>query len=256
MKRVLAGAAVRLIFYLSLGRQLLAESHLCDTWSAQTATTDSALLSCRVTPLAFATLCHLQLMPTLSALCRLPSSHSRWLPLLTLLLCGDVECNPGPRRLKYPCGSCQRAVMSNQPGVQCEVCYLWYHCRCLGLTSVDYSELQQSDDPWCCPPCFKQALPFHNCSSISNNCFPSVNSSIPDPENSQIDPPISSHSRQYCSIMYCNCRSLTPKLDALRVQAAASSPDIIALTETWLDPSISSSEIFIPGYTSIRRDRN
>ena len=146
--------------------------------------------------------------------------------------------------------------MSNQPGVQCEVCYLWYHCRCLGLTSTDYSELQQSDDPWCCPPFFKQALPFHNCSSISNNCFPSVNSSIPDPENSQIDPPISSHSRQYCSIMYCNCRSLTPKLDALRVQAAASSPDIIALTETWLDPSISSSEIFIPGYTSIRRDRN
>ena len=56
--------------------------------------------------------------------------------------------------------------------------------------------------------------------------------------------------------MYCNCRSLTPKLNALRVQAAASSPDIIVLTETWLDPSISSSEIFIPGYTSIHRDRN
>ena len=56
--------------------------------------------------------------------------------------------------------------------------------------------------------------------------------------------------------MYCNCRSLTPKLNVLRVQAAASSPDIIVLTETWLDPSISSSEIFIPGYTSIHRDRN
>lgn len=139
MKRVLAGAAVRLFFYLSQGRQLLAQSHLCDTWSAPTATTDSALF-CRVTPLAFATLCHLQLMPTLSAPCRWPSSHSRWLPLLSLLLCGDVQCNPGPRRLKYPCGSCQRAVMSNQPGVQCEVCYLWYHCRCLGLTSTDYSE--------------------------------------------------------------------------------------------------------------------
>ena len=118
-KRVLAGAAVRLFFYLSLGRQLLAQSHQCDIWSAPTATTDSALF-CRVTPLAFATLCHLQLMPTLSAPCRWPLFHSRWLPLLTLLLCGDVECNPGPRRLKYPCGSCQRAVMSNQPGVQCE----------------------------------------------------------------------------------------------------------------------------------------
>ena len=116
--------------------------------------------------------------------------------------------------------------------------------------------MAKSDDPWCCPPCFKQAFPFHNCSSISNNWFPSDNSSIPDPENSQTYPSISSHSRQYCSIMYCNCRSLTPKLDTLRVQAAASSPDIIALTETWLDPSISSSEIFIPGYISIRRDRN
>ena len=73
----------------------------------------------------------------------------------------------------YLCGSCQKTVKSNQPGVQCEVCYLWCHCRCLGLTPIDYRELQQSDDPWCCPLCFKQAFPFHNCSSISNNssCF-------------------------------------------------------------------------------------
>ena len=144
MKSALAGAAVCLTFYLSLGRLLLAGTHLCDTLSTLT---DPTPLSCRANPQTFATLCELQVMPTLLAPSRWPSPHTRWLPLLTLLLCGDVEYNPGPSQPKYPCGTCQRAVRSNQPGVQCEVCYLWYHTKCLGLTSMDYSKLQQPDDP-------------------------------------------------------------------------------------------------------------
>ena len=36
----------------------------------------------------------------------------------------------------------------------------------------------------------------------------------------------------------------------------AHKPDVVALCETWLDESIADSEIFIPNYYSIRRDRN
>ena len=58
------------------------------------------------------------------------------------------------------------------------------------------------------------------------------------------------------SILYTNCRSLLPKLDSLRVEALSSRPHVIALTETWIDSSISDHEIFIPGYSSVRKDRS
>ena len=58
------------------------------------------------------------------------------------------------------------------------------------------------------------------------------------------------------SILYTNCRSLLPKLDFLRAEALSSRSHVIALTETWIDSSISDHEIFIPGYSSVRRDRS
>ena len=57
------------------------------------------------------------------------------------------------------------------------------------------------------------------------------------------------------SILSINCRSLLPKIDHLRVLACNYSPDVIALSETWLDSSISCCEL-IPGYRMFRRDRS
>ena len=34
---------------------------------------------------------------------------------------------------KFPCGSCGKGVKINQPGVQCDVCDVWFHSKCLGL---------------------------------------------------------------------------------------------------------------------------
>lgn len=57
------------------------------------------------------------------------------------------------------------------------------------------------------------------------------------------------------AVYYTNCRSLLPKMDELRHLAIDSRPDIIALTETWLDSDISVSEISIASYQLFRRDR-
>ena len=38
-----------------------------------------------------------------------------------LLLCGDVDLNPGPQ-WKYPCGVCRKPVKSNQKGIRCAYC--------------------------------------------------------------------------------------------------------------------------------------
>ena len=57
-------------------------------------------------------------------------------------------------------------------------------------------------------------------------------------------------------ILYFNAHSLVPKLDHLHVLCAAQLPDIVCITETWLDNGISDNELTIPGYCIIRLDRN
>ena len=105
--------------------------------------------------------------------------------LCLLLLCSNIESNPGPcieqcgvcsvpegstaikvstvdKRWKFPYGTCVRA---NQRGVQCYVCKLWLHARCVGISSEEYLELQSSNKPWCCPKCLHDALPFFDASN-------------------------------------------------------------------------------------------
>ena len=43
---------------------------------------------------------------------------------LSLILSGDIALNPGP--VKYPCGSCEKPVKSNQHGILCDGCEFWH----------------------------------------------------------------------------------------------------------------------------------
>ena len=125
----------------------------------------------------------------------------------------------------------------------------------MDMPNYEYERLQLSDEPWCCPPCLKEALPFHNCSTISScNSFSSL-PPPPSPHNDCSDLAVPSNPCKL-SVLYSNCRSLVPKLDNLCVQANSLNPYIIALTETWLDGNISDNELCIPGYSVIHCDRN
>ena len=57
-------------------------------------------------------------------------------------------------------------------------------------------------------------------------------------------------------IIYFNARSLLPKHDELCLIANMHTPDIICIVESWLSPEVQDSEILIPGYISVRLDRN
>ena len=58
------------------------------------------------------------------------------------------------------------------------------------------------------------------------------------------------------SILYCNARSILPKLACLCAEAVANNPSIICIVETWLSENISDSEISIENYQIARLDRN
>ena len=57
-------------------------------------------------------------------------------------------------------------------------------------------------------------------------------------------------------IVYCNARSVLPKLDELAATCGACDPDIVCIVESWLCSEIGDEEIFLPNYSAVRLDRN
>ena len=57
-------------------------------------------------------------------------------------------------------------------------------------------------------------------------------------------------------ILYYKARSILPKLDCLRAEAAVTNPSIICIVETWLSDNISDREISIENYQIVRVDQN
>ena len=126
------------------------------------------------------------------------------------------------------------------------------------MSESEYYLLGNSDTPWCCPDCWSEALPYHNVSGLSDISISTPSQPVHQPvfhSNPSHSSP-SASSLNSLSIYYANCRSILPKLDALRVEVSSTNPSVIALTETWLDTSIPNSELCIPGYSIVRRDRD
>lgn len=59
-----------------------------------------------------------------------------------------------------------------------------------------------------------------------------------------------------CYIYYQNVRGLRTKTNEFRLGLLECNCPIIALTETWLNNTISSSELFSEDYFVFRKDRN
>ena len=71
--------------------------------------------------------------------------------LCSLLLAETIEPNPGPRRPKFPCGHCDKAVKWSTPGVCCDTCNIWYHQECLVMNDNIYHALKNVS--WECIQC-------------------------------------------------------------------------------------------------------
>ena len=72
---------------------------------------------------------------------------------MILALSGDTELNPGPRRPKWPCGTCKKAVTWSQKAICCDTCNIWYHANCQGMPSLNYQCLDSSNISWHCIQC-------------------------------------------------------------------------------------------------------
>jgi len=53
------------------------------------------------------------------------------------------------------CGTCSKKVTNHDDGVQCEVCNVWFHCKCQRITDEMYRSMQSYKDDlhWYCAGC-------------------------------------------------------------------------------------------------------
>ena len=180
-----------------------------------------------------------------------------------LLLSGDISLNPGP--VRYPCAVCHLSVRSNQRALLCDECGLWCHCKCCGVSKGQYQSYQSlSCFTWLCQSCLSRNLPFYNCSFL---CSPGVKHSSCSPfrelsftddiqQNPFPSPPSTTHS--FLTFAHLNCHCLLAYLDDVLLFIQNHSIDVMTLSETWLDDTVSDLEVCPPHYdlNIVRRDRN
>ena len=191
-----------------------------------------------------------------------------------LFLCGDIQLNPGP--YKYPCGICAKPVKSNQRGIQCDSCNIWYHIRCMNMNISTYDALANSSCVWECIGCgllnfFNSLLDsstdticsnrfsLHHGSFISEDKCPSDVSSLSPPTltSSPIPKPKlpKLQKKRHLKGMIINCNGLkgTPRFTQLQALLDLYKPDIVP--ESKLDKEIPTYSVFPTNYTVFRKDR-
>ena len=85
-------------------------------------------------------------------------NFSSYILLIVIATSCDIELNPGPCNVKYPCGTCGKAATWRQKGIRCDNsdCEQWYHIDCQNMRPSIYDNMNSSGCIW---ECYKCALP-------------------------------------------------------------------------------------------------
>ena len=78
----------------------------------------------------------------------------------------------------------------------------------------------------------------------------------PCPGPTDINHRFSQFKKRGLHFIHLNSRSILPKIDEIRLIAKETKCACFCFSETWLDSSISDSEISIDNYSIVRKDRN
>ena len=65
------------------------------------------------------------------------------------------------------CSHCKKIVKNDSPAMECEICDLWYHIKCQGITKAEYEYIKGSSKKkslsklhWYCLTCDRKAVNF------------------------------------------------------------------------------------------------
>ena len=199
-----------------------------------------------------------------------PTLSDRSLPLLYLLIAGDIHPIPGPvrprnrpRRRRRPtlpsCPTCDSKKGWTKPALQCDGWDRWFHSACIGITSGEYRTLEaDTEGEWFCCMC---ALPFGN-HSLNDNPSPAAVRNPDFPQDHSTPMPKYTLRKtkigpQDISTVIVNANSVKGKKLQLGALISTTLPHILIITETKLSSKIGSAEfIDTQNYSVILKDRN
>ena len=190
------------------------------------------------------------------------SGCKQYLVHILILLSYDIEVNPGPRQWKYPCGSCLKPVKSNQKGIFCDQCDIWWHLACVPevthVNEEEYLTMMDNNKDWYCYSC---QLP-----SFSNSFFDTDRSEVVTSDSDNGDSLATDLDINFDSITcdypkgfmaaYLNINSLRHKIIHIREALKRTPVDILGIAESKLDNSFLDAQFQIDGYIMFRRDRD
>ena len=199
----------------------------------------------------------------------------------------SLSVNENDSCSKFPCLYCHNPCRWDHTAVQCDECQGWIHTNCLGMNTAQYEILGNSNISWTCCSCgmpnFSTSL-FSHWSLEMSNSFSSLSSASTGHDDTPLSPPVATSSPKDTApptgltggkrntgtnlkkknrqanvsikVMVINFESIKNKVASLAAFLEIQDyPDVIIGTETWLNPSVGSSELFPPCYTVIRKDR-
>ena len=116
--------------------------------------------------------------------CTKVTPHQHFL-IFILLVSGDVNTNPGPATVKYPCQICDKAVKLGQRGIACDGCDIWHHVDFMLMSTEVYEALANTSLEWiyyaCGMPSFTSSLFLATISLSSNSYELLLSSQEPEP---------------------------------------------------------------------------
>lgn len=192
--------------------------------------------------------------------------------LLSILLSGDVELNPGPGKQEsiYPCALCDHPVGWNHDGVCCDACDNWHHKSCIEMCTHDYELLNRPNVQWLCCKCesinistftFRSYeleltnvyepisdtnITLESVSSafsplkasspkLKNNSQHSQHRTHPSSERTTSSSnPYDIPTKRNLRVMTVNCRSIKDKRSELEAALHYLKPDVVCGSESWL----------------------
>ena len=186
-----------------------------------------------------------------------------------MFLAGDVEMNPGPirrgRKPKWPCGICCYAVKDDDKALSCGRCEFWMHNDCSGVSDESYAYYQdQKQFHWKCSECevmhFEDSFfstdedvnpddPFEMLADISSS------DEADDLPSRRAQTSGGKSLINKLKIAIVNFRGIRSKIPLLHSFIETEKPDVLIGTESWLNESIQTSEIFPENFCILRRDR-
>ena len=179
---------------------------------------------------------------------------------------GDNNCelNLGPQEInscsKFPCRACNDHCSWDQKAIQCDECNEWYYTQCMGLNTINYEILGNSNISWtCCNsgiPNYSTSL-FAQFSLETSNSFASLSNTSVGLDDIPFSPPAAASSpkdtapksfkppkpkpKRQIKIMVVNFQSVKNKVAELAASLDYHDPDIVLGSETWLNSTVDSN---------------